>query len=93
MLFLRDWVCLFRKDFRLAVRSLHLLETDALVGDVLALGSSQMGRTNRLVLGSLVLGLSNISFSLGRRIGKLVGSFPGGLDPSHPIQNLGGLPP
>lgn len=82
-----------QKGFQIGYRSPHLLETDVLVRDILDLGSSQMGRMSRmsrLVLGSLVLGLSNFSFSSGGRNGKLVGSFPGGLDP---VQNLGGLPP
>lgn len=83
----------FQKGFQIGCRSLHLFKTGALMGDVLALESSQMGRTNRLVLRSLAFGPSNFSFFGGGRNGKLVGSFPGGLDQSHPIQNLGGLPP
>lgn len=33
-----------QKGFRIGCRSLHLLRTVALVGDILALGSSQIGR-------------------------------------------------
>lgn len=51
-------LCL-QKWFQIVCRSLHLLKTDALVG---ALRSSQIAERNKLVLGSLVLGLSNFSF-------------------------------
>lgn len=70
-----------QKGFQIGCRSPHLLKTNALIRNILALGSSQMDRMSRLVLGSLVLGFSNFSFSSGGRNGKLVGSFPGGLDP------------
>lgn len=46
-----------QKGFQIDCRSLHLLRTDALVGDILALASSHIDR-----MGSLVLGLSNFSF-------------------------------
>lgn len=72
MFFFQRLGLFFQKGFQIDCRSLHLFRTGALMGDVLALESSQMGRTNRLVWRSLALGLSNFSFFGGGRNGKLV---------------------